>query len=456
MSRGGRAFQIDGVTCKERPWPKNATGGISPPTPGPAASGGCDQATSHGLLRVFLAVILVAVSFVGGFALRSQTELVASWGIPVSDGEREALAAAAANNTFESVSARVGDVEDILSTYFMDEIDLTAATYSMLDDLMKSTGDPYATYYNPDLYNTYIKETTERSYAGIGVVFADYNGRAYVSDVFEGSEAEAKGVQQGDFLTSIDSEDVSAWSMTEVVNALAKDEGATVSVTWMRPASLDAQTGEQFTTTLTCKVYEEANLTTALSDGVGVVKVRQISSNAAELVDQATKSLVEQGAGAIVLDLRDNAGGYLTQAVDIASLFVNSGVLVQIQGNDGPATTKSAAGDAPYKDVPLVVVVNRYTAAAAEVLAASLQDNERADVVGETSMGKGSVQVVRELDFGGAVRYTAAYYLTPQGEPIDNVGIVPQVGVVNGEGEDGADSQLATGIDIARSLIPAA
>lgn len=125
---------------------------------------------------MFLAVILVAVSFVGGFALRSQTELVASWGIPVSDGEREALAAAAANNTFESVSARVGDVEDILSTYSMDEIDLTAATYSMLDDLMKSTGDPYATYYNPDLYNTYIKETTERSYAGIGVVFADYNG----------------------------------------------------------------------------------------------------------------------------------------------------------------------------------------------------------------------------------------------------------------------------------------
>lgn len=108
---------------------------------------------------MFLAVILVAVSFVGGFALRSQTELVASWGIPVSDGEREALAAAAANNTFESVSARVGDVEDILSTYSMDEIDLTSATYSMLDDLMKSTGDPYATYYNPDLYNTYIKET---------------------------------------------------------------------------------------------------------------------------------------------------------------------------------------------------------------------------------------------------------------------------------------------------------
>lgn len=106
--------------------------------------------------------------------------------------------------------------------------------------------------------------------------------------------------------------------------------------------------------------------------------------------------------------------------------------------------------------MPLVVVVNRYTAAAAEVLAASLQDNERADVVGETSMGKGSVQVVRELDFGGAVRYTAAYYLTPQGEPIDNVGIVPQVGVVNGEGEMERTPSWPSGIDICRSLIPAA
>ncbi|MEC4273856.1 S41 family peptidase [Adlercreutzia sp. R25] len=413
-----------------------------------------EQATNHMMFKVFSMVILMTVAFVGGFALRSQTELVASWGIPVSDDEQAALAAAAANNTYESISARVSDVEDILATYSMDSVDLTSATYSMLDDMMKSTGDPYATYYNPDLYNSYIKETTERSYAGIGVVFADYNGRAYVSDVFEGSEAEAKGVQQGDFLASIDGEDVSAWSMTEVVNALAKDEGESVSIAWMRPSSLDAQTGEQFTTDLTCKVYEEANLTTELLGNVGVVKVRQITSNAAELVKHAVESLTEQGALAIVLDLRDNPGGYLTQAVDIASLFVNSGVLVQIQTNDGPPTSKAASGTCPFEKTPLVVVVNRYTSAAAEVLAAALQDNQRAEVVGETSVGKGSVQVVRELDFGGAVRYTAAYYLTPQGQPIDNVGVVPQVGVVNGETEDAPDSQLSTGVDMARALVP--
>ena len=410
-----------------------------------------ERASNQLILRLSITVILAAAAFCGGFALRSQTDLIDSWGIPVSDEESEALATAANRESYDtSITARVRDVEQILSTYSLDEINLTEATYTMLADLMKSTGDPYAAYYNPDLYSNYIKESTDRSYAGIGVVFADYNGRAYVADVFEGSEAEAKGVQQGDFLMIIDGTDVSAWSMTEVVNALAKDEGDNVSITWMRPSSLDAQTGDQFTTALVCKVYEEANLTTDLTRKVGVIKLRQITSNAAELVQQAVESLTTQGATAFVLDLRDNPGGYLTQAVDIASLFVSSGVLVEVQNNEGEPTEKSAAG-VSITEAPMVVLVNKYTAAAAEVLAAALLDNQRATVVGETTLGKGSVQVVRELDFGGAVRYTAAYYLTPRGHAIDGVGIVPQVTVVTGDA-DGADEQMALAVDTARSL----
>ena len=426
--------------------------------PNPQARAGrrAEQATNHLLFRVFTTIILVAVAFCAGFVLRSQTELVASWGVPLSEAEKQALSQISPTNTYnESVSARVGEVERILSTYSMDHVDITKATYSTLDDLMKATGDPYASYYNPDLYNNYIKETSERSYAGIGVVFADYNGRAYVADVFEGSEAEAKGVQQGDFIDAIDGENTTSWSMTEVVNALAKDEGTVVSITWMHPSSVDAQTGEQFTTSLVCKVYEEANLSTELAGNVGVIKVRQITNNAADLVRQAVESLTSQGATAFVLDLRDNSGGYLTQAVDIASLFIETGVVVEIQTNEGTPTTKSAAGKKAITDAPMVVLVNKYTAAAAEVLAAALLDNQRAEVVGETTLGKGSVQVVRELDFGGAVRYTAAYYLSPLGQPIDGVGVVPQVGVA-ADDDPGTDSQLSLAIDTARALVPAA
>lgn len=414
-----------------------------------------ERATNHLMFRVFITVILAAVAFCAGFVLRSQTELMDEWGIPVSEEEAAGLAQSASPDTYESVSARVADVEDILATYSLDKADLTDATYSMLADLMKATGDPYAAYYSPDLYNNYIKESASRSYAGLGVTFADYNGRAYVSGVFEGSEAEAKGVQQGDFIESIDGEDTAAWSMTEVVNALAQHEGENVSVTWMRPTSLDAQTGEEFSTTLECKVYEEANLSTELRGTVGVVKMRQVTQNAADLVRQAVEGLTAQGATAFVLDLRDNAGGYLTQAVDVAGLFVPSGVLVQIQTNDGITTKSVPSGNKVATEAPVVVLVNRYTAAAAEVLAASLQDNQRAQVVGETSLGKGSVQVVRELDFGGAVRYTAAYYLSPQGQPIDGVGVVPQVDVANGSTE-GEDTQMLVAVDMARELAPAA
>lgn len=411
-----------------------------------------DRASNRRYTRWFVLIILVAVAFVGGFVLRSQTALVASWGIPVSEGEQEALNQAAVQTDYESITARVGAVDRILNTYSLDQINLTDATYTMLDDLMKSTGDPYATYYNPDVYNNYIKESTDRSYAGIGVVFADYDGRAYVADVFEGSEAEAKGVQQGDYLDTIDGEDATTWSMTEVVNALARDEGTEVTITWMRPTSLDAQTGETFTTTLVCKVYEEANLTTEMAKGkVGVVKLRQITQNSSELVRQAVEALTAEGARSFVLDLRDNPGGYLTQAVDIASLFIESGVIVEIQTVDGPASSKKASGTT-ITSAPLVVLVNKYTAAAAEVLAAALQDNQRAQIVGETTLGKGSVQVVRELDFGGAVRYTAARYLTPLGHEINDVGVVPQSVVANGDADGKADAQRTAALDLARAL----
>ncbi len=144
-------------------------------------------------------------------------------------------------------------------------------------------------------------------------------------------------------------------------------------------------------------------------------------------------------------------GGYLTQAVDIASLFIESGVIVEIQTVDGPASSKKASG-ATITSAPLVVLVNKYTAAAAEVLAAALQDNQRAQLVGETTLGKGSVQVVRELDFGGAVRYTAALYLTPLGYHIDDTGIVPQAVVANGDADGKTDDQRIVALDTARAL----
>ena len=240
--------------------------------------------------------------------------------------------------------------------------------------------------------------------------------------------------------------------MTEVVNALARDEGDSVIVTWRRPASMDAEGGEEFSTTLTTGIYKEQNLITEIHDQVGYISLKQFTQESTGLVEQAVSDLEEGGALSFVLDLRGNPGGYLTQAVEIASLFMKSGVVVEIETVRDGTSTKSVTSSVTATDKPLVVLVDGNTSAAAEVLAAALQDSQRATVVGTNTMGKGSVQRVQKLSFGGALRYTAAYYRTPQGHDINNVGIAPDI-TVNDDGEEGADSQKDFAIETAQSLV---
>lgn len=400
-----------------------------------------------GILIIFLVVV---AAFVAGFALRSNVQLSELLGFSVgSETASTGKATKQAKTTYDAISARVDEVEDILDAYSMDTIDLGVATDSMLADMLKATGDPFAEYYDQQRYEDYIKETASNGYKGIGVLFGDYNGRAYAIDVLAGSEAQAKGVVKGDFVEAINGDSDHTWSASEVIGALNKLEGEDVVVTWMRPLSMDAENGTEFTTTLECREYDEVNVTSSLMDeNVGYIRLRQMTSNAADLVKRAVQDLTAQGAQAFVLDIRDNPGGYLTQSLDTASLFVPSGTLVGIETLDG-VNTRSASG-ATITSLPLVVLVNGYTSAAAEVLAAAVQDNQRGTLVGQTTMGKGSVQVVRELTFGGAIRYTAAYYLTPSGREINGNGITPEL-IVGSTGED--DTQLLVSLDTARSLM---
>lgn len=404
------------------------------------------------IARAMVLFVVVVVAFACGFCVRSNVAFVASLGFPVEEGVPTAQKANnPLKNTYNSISARIDEVETLLSDNSMDDPRLDDATNKMIAALMESTDDPYAAYFDPERYEAYIQEAAQRSYAGIGVLFSETNGRAYAIDVFGGSVAEAAGVQQGDVVLAIDGDRSHNWSMSEVINALARDDGDQVVITWMRPSSLDAVKGLEFTTTLQTHVYdEEMNVTATLDDGVGYIRLQQVTQNAADLVRTSVTDLTAQGAQSFVLDLRDDPGGYLTQAVDIASLFIPSGVVVQVQTEAG-TTTKTATGET-ISAAPLVVLVNGYTTSAAEVITAALKDNQRAAVVGTTTRGKGSVQVTRELTFGGGVRYTAAYYLTPLGQSINGVGIVPDIEVPDSE-NDAIDTQLRVALDTARSLV---
>ncbi len=287
-----------------------------------AAMSGREYLRNRRIAFWMVVFLVVVAAFVAGFLMRANIPLMSSLGIVTE--EAPAANAATPNSTkpkttYESLSMRISEVEDMLASYSFDDVHLDDATESMLTELMASTEDPYAAYYNAERYEEHMLENADKSISGVGVLFGDYNGRAYAIDVLEGSEAQAEGVQQGDFVVAIDGDSSHAWSATEVIGALAREDGESVVITWMHPISLDAMTGEDFITTLTCRSYDVQNVTYEMVDGVGYVKLRQVTGDACELVKRAVEDLSAQGALAYVLDITDNPGGYLTQSLDTAS-----------------------------------------------------------------------------------------------------------------------------------------
>ena len=405
-------------------------------------------------IHILAVVIALFAAFLVGFAIRGNAPLLDSMGFPQSMtgiAPEDVEANAAQKDAYNSLSARISEVEDILATDSLDMYDLDSMTGNVLTAFATSSGDPYVRYYSPARYQE-LMNTQSEGYAGIGVLFSEYAGGAYVVDVFEGSPAQLEGIQIGDFVVSVDGDREQTWSRSEVASYLSQHAGQSVVITWRRPETLEAGGGEEFTTTLQSAEYNEPNVTTEYwdDDRVGYVRVKQFTQNSASMVEKALGELENQGAESFVLDLRDNPGGYLSQAVDISSLFMSSGTVVSVQTVDGESA-KAASGKTAT-DKPLVVIINKNTAAAAEVVAAALKESQRATLVGVATLGKGSVQVLHELSFGGAIRYTAAYYLTPQGHSIDQVGVTPTV-MVDTAGDD--DSQKQYAIEVARSYVAA-
>lgn len=394
-------------------------------------------------LRVLLAVILAVSLFGAGFLVRGNHALMEGFGVD----SKELSDPSAVDPDSVVVSMRLNEVEALLSDS-VDTYDVRTSTEEAINAFLASTDDKYARYFDAQRYSEYV-DANSVQYPGVGVYFSEYNGKAYAVDIFEGSSASDAGVRSGDFVVAIDGDRSQDWSAVEAINAVSGEAGTTVVVTWRRPTSLDSEGGEEFTTTLTRADAVEANVSVELVDEVGYVSLRQITQDSDDLVREAITQLTAQGAKSFVFDIRNNAGGYLTEAVSVASLFIKSGVIVEIDTKDS-TTTKQATGDLAT-EAPLVVLVNENTAGSAEVIAAAMRDSNRATVVGSTTLGRGSVQITTPLSFGGALRYTVARYKSPSGYSIDGVGVVPNVTVANDKTD--VDNQKAVAVETAASLV---
>lgn len=382
-------------------------------------------------------MFLVAIGlFVLGFTLRGNVDLLQHLGFPAS--VTGVSASKAANSQLQSdkrslVASRLSEVETVLANESLDSYDIDDATTKLLDGFASAAKDPNLRYYTAERYRALLNSETQ-AFSGIGVLFAEKNGKAYAVDVFENSPAQLNDVRVGDVVVALDGDRSQKWSRAEVIAALNRDEGTSIVITWLRPDAQGKNEGHEFTTTLVCKKQQSPNVRTELHNDTGYIALTQLTATSSSLVRSAISELKEQGATAFVLDLRNNPGGYLSQALDIIGAFSKDAAALQIKTRFS-TNAKSATG-AALSDAPLTIIVNKNTASAAEVIASSLQESKRCIIVGQTSMGKGSVQITRELSFGGALRYTVAVYLTPKGREIDGRGVSPDVAVDNNGSED--------------------
>lgn len=382
------------------------------------------------MLTVVGALLVLLIGFAGGYIVRSYGTFN-RWISPTSQP---------ADTTAASPSAlanRVREVQSDLYDEAYEPADMDTATEATIEALLKSTGDTHAKYYTSDEY-AQDQKTDNGDYNGIGVVLTDYRGKAMVTRVYPNTPASDAGIHVGDFITGVGEDVRDGWTAAEIVKTVQGSVGTSFIITWRRPASPEDAGGEVMSATLSLSNVKIPNVESALVDDVGYIVLSKFTKDSTEDMRTALEGLEAQGARGYVIDLRNDTGGYLTQCIQITSLFQSSGTVVQIQTRTDGLTKEQVSGKT-VTDKPLTILVNGYSASASEIMASSLHDSGRATLVGTKTYGKGSVQSIRELSFGGAIKYTIAHYLTAGGSDIDGVGITPDIVI------DMDSSLLATG-----------
>jgi carboxyl-terminal processing protease len=362
------------------------------------------------VIAVLVAFAISLGSFTVGVALARFVDL-AGLGVPVPapDSDR--------------VTALVEEVADTIRAEALEPSTEESMSAGAVRGLLSSLDDPYAAYLDETHY-AYFNEQNEGEFFGIGVTVTEREGRAFIVSPIEGTPAFEAGLQAEDEIVSVDGYQPDEWTLEEVVTRVRGKEGTDVTLGIAREEEDDV-----LSFTITRARIDVPNTTSEIyEDEVGYIRLFTFNSKAASDLQEAIEDLTDRDARGLILDLRDNPGGLLDASVDVASLFVEDGVIVEVDSRTGHPEIHRARGGFTT-DIPLVVLVNENSASASEIVAGALQDYERAELIGVTTFGKGSVQTVEELSNGAAVKFTTARYLTPKGRSIHKTGLEPDIEV---------------------------
>lgn len=339
-----------------------------------------------------------------------------------------------ARETFtEEPTSLVAEASEIIKDNYFRKVGDTelgnASLQGMVRELRKRHADRFSDYFSPESLEGFNQQI-EGHFSGVGLSVVEVKKGLQVIKVFKGSPAEAGGVEAGDTIVSVEGESIAGLDSTESTQMIKGPEGTQVTV------GIEKKNGKKSEKTLTRANVVLPNVASRVftTDGkkIGYVRLLSFSSEASKQLAHGIEKAKKEGAEGLVLDLRENPGGLLDEAVSSASLFLPEGEVVVSTKSRTKGNTERKSGPGKIVDVPFDVLIDRGTASAAEIMTAALQDDAHATVVGTRSYGKGVFQEEHDLANGGALKLTVGEYFTPNGKNLHRTGgIHPEVKVVD-------------------------
>ena len=332
---------------------------------------------------------------------------------------------AAFMSSLYSGNSKLDRIEKYIDFFYIYDYDKKKMTDAALAAYAAEVGDPYTAYINKEDFDQ-MKQSVQGDYVGIGVeVFVDKDNLITVMTAFDGSPAAESGIRSGDKIVKVEGIDVDKSNYNEAINMI---KGEATKVTGKK-VNLTIKRGEELIEmqVARAKVIAITASGKMIDDNIGYVRISDFADHTAEELEASLKKIKKQNAKGLVIDLRNNPGGTLESVLDVADMFLPEGKIITIKDKQGKEKVYNS--DKDFLDLPICVLINGYSASAAEVLAGAISDHKRGTLIGEKSFGKGIVQTIFELGDGTAFKVTTATYYTPNGTCIHKQGITPDIEV---------------------------
>lgn len=321
----------------------------------------------------------------------------------------------------------LSEVRYLLQKHYVDPVAADVLNASSLDEMFQRLGDPHTRYLSAEEYQSFLDSMEDMSFYGIGVMIDVVAEGAVVIGVIEGSPAEEAGLQSGDVITEVDGQALAGLSLERVVSYIRGSEGSSVDLKIKRDSTI-------LTFSVVRREIIDQTVTGEKQDGqTGYIAVNSFGLITPAAFADVVQELRAQKVKSWIIDLRNNPGGYLSAALDLAGYFIGPNTAVQIKDRNNPAQTYLAAEQDYTLEQPVIFLINENSASASEILAAAVQDYHKALLVGNQTYGKGTVQNIFNLSDGGVLKMTIARFYSPMGNTIEKTGVLPDTAVSDGE-----------------------